>query len=121
MDCQLLVSENIFLKYVSNCLEIELEKIIKIGIDNTVQSERSEESPHLIIFLFCRTDIPVCFFSFFNSSLGLIQARTHEREILREQNTLLRKTRGGASFPKSFIGNPYFFYFWILDSRNRLD
>ena len=65
MDCQLLVSENIFLKYVSNCLEIELEKIIKIGIDNTVHSERSEESPCLIIFLFCRTDIPVCFFSFF--------------------------------------------------------
>jgi len=40
MDCQLLVSENIFLKYVSNYLEIELEKIIKIGIDNTVHSER---------------------------------------------------------------------------------
>jgi hypothetical protein len=36
MDCQLLVSENIFLKYVSNYLEIELEKIFKMGIDNTL-------------------------------------------------------------------------------------
>ena len=36
MYCQLLVSENIFLKYVFEYLEIELEKIIKIGIDNTV-------------------------------------------------------------------------------------
>ena len=38
MYCQLLVSENIFLKYVFEYLEIELEKIIKIGIDNTVHS-----------------------------------------------------------------------------------
>ncbi|HXK71021.1 MAG TPA: hypothetical protein PK455_06965 [Caldisericia bacterium] len=42
MYCQLLVSENIFLKYVSNYLEIELQKIIKIGIDNTVHSRESK-------------------------------------------------------------------------------
>lgn len=41
MYCQLLVSENIFLKYVFEYLEIELEKIIKIGIDNTVHSRGS--------------------------------------------------------------------------------
>jgi hypothetical protein len=41
MYCQLLVSENIFLKYVFEYLEIELEKIIKIGIDNTVHSRES--------------------------------------------------------------------------------
>ena len=42
MYCQLLVSENIFLKYVFEYLEIELEKKIKIGIDNTVHSRESK-------------------------------------------------------------------------------
>ena len=48
-------------------VEKEILRSLKLPQDDGrgVFPSVSEESPCLIIFLFCRTDIPVCFFSFF--------------------------------------------------------